>query len=134
MSKFWYVLLHGCAAACQITHLESAVNAMKYPAGFWLCLPCTLAPAFHVYVYQDCNERHACSESTEPVYHPTRNTLAVTERAAGLQGKGNLSPYSYFNVMSHDPPYVAIGCCRTRGRPNQMKDSEQNILETGCGL
>ncbi|KAK9833388.1 hypothetical protein WJX81_000759 [Elliptochloris bilobata] len=47
------------------------------------------------------------------------------------EGKGNLSPYSYFNVMSHDPPYVTIGCAHTRGRPNHMKDSEQNLLETG---
>ena len=26
---------------------------------------------------------------------------------------------------------VAIGCCHTRARENGMKDSEQNILETG---
>ena len=34
--------------------------------------------------------------------------------------------------MSHDPPYVTIGCTHTRQRPNHMKDSEQNLLETGC--
>ena len=35
---------------------------------------------------------------------------------------------------SHDPPMVTIGCCRTKGRPGDgAKDSEQNILETGCG-
>ena len=45
---------------------------------------------------------------------------------------GNLSPYSYFGVMSHDPPYVTIGTCATGGRPNRMKDSQQNILETRC--
>ena len=48
-----------------------------------------------------------------------------------LQGKGNLSPYSYFGVMSHDPPYVTIGTCATSARPSGMKDSQQNILETG---
>lgn len=48
-----------------------------------------------------------------------------------IQGVGNLSPYSYFGVMSHDPPYVTIGTCATSGRPNRMKDSQQNILETG---
>lgn len=48
----------------------------------------------------------------------------------GPQGRGNLSPYSYFGVMSHDPPYVTIGTCHTRARSNGMKDSEQNILET----
>ncbi|EIE20364.1 hypothetical protein COCSUDRAFT_54305 [Coccomyxa subellipsoidea C-169] len=47
------------------------------------------------------------------------------------EGVGNLSPYSYFGVMSHDPPYVTIGTCATGGRPNGMKDSQQNILETG---
>ena len=50
------------------------------------------------------------------------------------QGTGNLSPYSYFGVMSHDPPYVTIGTCATSptsGRPNGLKDSQQNILETG---
>lgn len=47
-----------------------------------------------------------------------------------MQGMQNLSPYSYFGVMSHDPPMVTIGPCHTRARPNGMKDSEQNILET----
>lgn len=46
------------------------------------------------------------------------------------EGMQNLSPYSYFGVMSHDPPMVTIGPCHTRARPNGMKDSEQNILET----
>ena len=47
-----------------------------------------------------------------------------------LQGIPNLSPYSYFNVMSHDPPYVCIGGCATSGRPSKMKDTQQNLLET----
>eukprot|EP00884_Botryococcus_braunii_P015938 jgi/Botrbrau1/3027/Bobra.0070s0023.1 len=47
------------------------------------------------------------------------------------EGIGNLSPYSYFGVMSHDPPYVTIGTCHTRSRSEGMKDSEQSILETG---
>ena len=34
---------------------------------------------------------------------------------------------------SHDPPVVTIGCCRTRARPGEgLKDSEANILATGC--
>ena len=55
----------------------------------------------------------------------------LSHSAGRKQGKQNLSPYSYFNVMSHDPPVVCIGCCHTRARENGMKDSEQNILETG---
>lgn len=49
---------------------------------------------------------------------------------AFLQGKPNLSPYSYFNVMSHDPPYVCIGGCAASGRPSKMKDTQQNLQET----
>lgn len=44
-------------------------------------------------------------------------------------GVGNLSPYSYFNVMSHDPPVLVTGHAR---RPADVpKDSLQNILDTG---
>lgn len=42
-------------------------------------------------------------------------------------GVGNLAPYSYFNVLSHDPPVLAIGHCRSKGHP---KDSLTNILQT----
>ncbi|CAL8464215.1 g3750 [Coccomyxa elongata] len=48
------------------------------------------------------------------------------------EGIGNLAPYSFFNIMSCDPPYVVIGALTTRGRPNEgIKDSHQNINETG---
>lgn len=50
-----------------------------------------------------------------------------------LQGVVNLSPYSYFGVMSHDPPVVCIGTCATsttEKRKEPVKDSQQNILET----
>ena len=53
---------------------------------------------------------------------------------ASLQGILNLSPYSYFNVMSHDPPVVCIGMTSsspTEKRPSPMKDSQQNITDTG---
>eukprot|EP00887_Chlorella_sp_A99_P004648 scaffold4.g4648.t1 len=43
----------------------------------------------------------------------------------------NLAPYSYFNVLAHDPPTVAIGCCASRLRPHGKKDTLVNILETG---
>ena len=47
-------------------------------------------------------------------------------------GVGNLSPYSYFNVMSHDPPVLVTGHAR---RPADVpKDSLQNILDTGWVL
>ena len=50
------------------------------------------------------------------------------------QGVRNLSPYSYFGVMSHDPPYVTIGTTASSARSNGMKDSQTNILETGFGF
>ena len=48
----------------------------------------------------------------------------------GSNGEGNLAPYSYFNVMSHDPPHVVIGCCATVTREHGRKDTLVNILET----
>ena len=37
---------------------------------------------------------------------------------------------SYFNVLAHDPPTVAIGCCASRLRSHGKKDTLVNILET----
>ncbi|CAI5512566.1 unnamed protein product [Closterium sp. Naga37s-1] len=42
-------------------------------------------------------------------------------------GVGNLSPYSYFNAVAHNPPMLAIGHCWSSGKP---KDSLTNILDT----
>ena len=50
-----------------------------------------------------------------------------------MQGVINLSPYSYFNFMSQDPPVLCIGTCSsapTDKRPSFMKDSQQNIVDT----
>lgn len=44
---------------------------------------------------------------------------------------GNLAPYSYFNVVAHDPPHVVIGMCRSPAKRNTMKDSLTNIMESG---
>lgn len=44
-------------------------------------------------------------------------------------GVRNAAPYSFFNMMSADPPLVAIGLMR---RPDgRYKDSAQNIIDTG---
>jgi flavin reductase (DIM6/NTAB) family NADH-FMN oxidoreductase RutF len=42
-------------------------------------------------------------------------------------GVDNVSPFSYFNAVAHDPPILAIGFCRKGGL---QKDSLVNILET----
>jgi hypothetical protein len=65
---------------------------------------------------------------------------AVVPRPIGFvstqnsEGRGNLAPYSYFNVMAHNPPTVAIGCSASRLRSHGRKDTLVNILETGCVL
>jgi hypothetical protein len=47
------------------------------------------------------------------------------------EGNVNLAPYSYFNVVSHNPPTVVIGCCRSPGRGGEHKDTLLNIQQTG---
>ncbi|KAG1674457.1 hypothetical protein FOA52_003062 [Chlamydomonas sp. UWO 241] len=54
----------------------------------------------------------------------------------GADGSANLAPYSYFNMVSHSPPIVVLGCCRHGGRPKTSdgspakKDTLENIEET----
>ncbi|GMH33663.1 hypothetical protein BSKO_01497 [Bryopsis sp. KO-2023] len=47
------------------------------------------------------------------------------------EGVGNLAPFSYFNVVSHDPPCVAVSVCTSGVRGGGLKDTAHNILETG---
>jgi len=42
----------------------------------------------------------------------------------------NCAPFSYFNMVSHDPPLVVIGCC-INGRTKSKKDTLKNIEDTG---
>src|SRR5688572_8873446 len=48
----------------------------------------------------------------------------------GRNGQYNLAPFSFFNALSSDPPYVAISISRhiPDGRP---KDTLRNIRDTG---
>ncbi|KAJ9605846.1 hypothetical protein H2200_009695 [Cladophialophora chaetospira] len=43
-------------------------------------------------------------------------------------GKENLAPFSYFQVVDHDPPILVIGFSARESRP---KDTRKNLLETG---
>lgn len=43
-------------------------------------------------------------------------------------GAPNLSPFSFFQVVDHDPPIFVIGFS---GRATRPKDTRQNLLETG---
>ena len=38
----------------------------------------------------------------------------------------NVAPFSYFNIVTSDPPIVAVACQRKEG---QLKDTTRNILE-----
>ncbi|KAK1635884.1 hypothetical protein BDP81DRAFT_430490 [Colletotrichum phormii] len=43
-------------------------------------------------------------------------------------GKKNLAPFSYFQVIDHDPPMFIVGFS---SRPGAVKDSYRNLKETG---
>lgn len=45
-------------------------------------------------------------------------------------GQHNLSPYSYFGCMGHNPPLVSIAICRSPSRGGGKKDTLVNIEET----
>jgi flavin reductase (DIM6/NTAB) family NADH-FMN oxidoreductase RutF len=47
---------------------------------------------------------------------------------AGLDGRRNAAPFSFFNAVSDDPPAVAIG---VNSPPGQTKDTARNIRATG---
>ena len=50
----------------------------------------------------------------------------TTLSAAGI---ANAAPFSFFNVMGHEPPTVAIGVLRHP--EHRLKDTAENILSTG---
>ncbi|QDS77504.1 hypothetical protein FKW77_000444 [Venturia effusa] len=53
---------------------------------------------------------------------------AIVPRPIGFCGKTtNLAPFSYFNVINHDPPLFTIGFA---GGYDRAKDTLKNILET----
>ena len=58
---------------------------------------------------------------------PRPIALVVSISKSGIL---NCAPFSYFNVISHDPPLVAIGLC-INGRTKTKKDTLNNIEETG---
>jgi flavin reductase (DIM6/NTAB) family NADH-FMN oxidoreductase RutF len=44
------------------------------------------------------------------------------------KGEKNLSPFSYFQVIDHDPPMFIVGFS---SRPGRVKDTYRNLKETG---
>lgn len=47
----------------------------------------------------------------------------------GEDGVDNLAPYSYFNVVSADPPVVMFSPADKS--PDELKDSARNVVDTG---
>jgi len=56
-----------------------------------------------------------------------RPVALVSSLSAG--GTGNLAPFSYFGVVSHDPPTIMLGICTKGG--GVKKDTIVNIEQTG---
>ncbi|KAI5238241.1 hypothetical protein E4T42_09034 [Aureobasidium subglaciale] len=70
-----------------------------------------------------------------PMFHNyTLLVSGIAPRPIGLvstiskEGKLNLAPFSYFQVVDHDPPVFVIGFSGRAGRP---KDTLRNLEETG---
>lgn len=70
----------------------------------------------------------------QTVYH--RLTEIIQPRAIALvstldpQGNPNLAPFSFFTLISCNPPYLAF-CPQLAGRTGQKKDTLRNIEQTG---
>lgn len=47
----------------------------------------------------------------------------------GMDGRPNAGPFSFFNVLTHDPPIVAIGV--ENHADMRFKDTAKNVRETG---
>lgn len=58
---------------------------------------------------------------------PRPIALVSSQNKNGIQ---NCAPFSYFNMILHDPPMIVLGLC-TQGRKRLKKDTLVNIEETG---
>jgi flavin reductase (DIM6/NTAB) family NADH-FMN oxidoreductase RutF len=84
------------------------------------------------------NQSHVEIDPFEPgrprFYNYALLISSIAPRPIGLvstisaTGKFNLAPFSYFQVVDHDPPVFIIGFSGREGRP---KDTLQNLKDTG---
>ena len=56
--------------------------------------------------------------------------IALVTSQNPTSGVINCAPFSYFNVMNHDPPILSLGLC-TKGRMRVKKDTLVNIESSG---
>lgn len=74
-----------------------------------------------------------------PMFHNYSLLISgIVPRPIGLvstlsrDGEENLAPFSYFQVVDHDPPVFVVGFSDRQGRP---KDTLRNLKETGeCSI
>ncbi len=95
-------------------------------AGLWQVDGCTAQPPATVGCLLSAA---ACSLAA--ICHASSAAHAAFVSTQSSSGVGNLAPFSYFNVMAHNPPHVCIGFAASRLRPHGRKDTLHNLLETG---
>jgi flavin reductase (DIM6/NTAB) family NADH-FMN oxidoreductase RutF len=59
---------------------------------------------------------------------PRPIALVTTMSASGVV---NAAPFSFFNLMGHDPALLTLGIARAAGRADGTKDTARNIAERG---
>lgn len=131
------------------THVFESVQESTCIHRAWSCIMCE-AVLFHPTLCASASNhhRHESNSHFEFVLHWYAQVIsAVAPRPIGFvstqsaAGVVNLSPYSFFNVMSHNPCTVTLGVGRSIPRGGVKKDTLTNIEETkwvasngdGCG-
>eukprot|EP00271_Cylindrocystis_brebissonii_P021506 TRINITY_DN7706_c0_g1_i1.p1 TRINITY_DN7706_c0_g1~~TRINITY_DN7706_c0_g1_i1.p1 ORF type:complete len:302 (-),score=57.24 TRINITY_DN7706_c0_g1_i1:326-1231(-) len=114
-------------AAARAAELKAGSKSTKAPTNGQMPPQQQLPP------FLDEDVHHVVTSENGPgVLYPLTISAVVPRPIAFISsmskdGVRNLSPYSYFNAVAHDPPILAIGQCWSKGKP---KDSLANILET----
>lgn len=82
-----------------------------------------------------CQPRAQRAQRPRPRPCPLPLACAALISSQSADGSAsNLAPFSYFNVVAHAPPHVAVGFAASRLRPHGRKDTLVNILESGWAL
>lgn len=71
-----------------------------------------------------------CQQTDAVTLYKTLTSVVIPRPIAWVgsqdaEGVHNLAPFSFFNVISHDPPHVMISCVNPKGN---LKDTANNIL------
>ena len=74
-----------------------------------------------------------CNEQEGAVLYKLMTSIVVPRPIGWISTKSlnnidNLAPFSFFNMISHDPPHVVFSAITTN---NKRKDTVVNIIDTG---